>query len=260
MKDDCSVTGESSERKLAILSLHKVGDPSPGGWETWYYVPEPEFAAHLTYLRDNNWHVIDMATLLRALTEPSCLPARAALLTFDDGYRSTLDVALPLLLQFGYPAVVFVPTACVGMGSHSFDTNSREPDEPLCTWDELRELQRCGVSVQSHGATHRAFSTLTLAEQEEEMVRSKAVLEFELNKPVEMFCYPYGDGGTNPQQVGRMLKRSGYKAACLYDGLLAQLPITDPNRLSRLFIGRGSDLHTELAPHRSTSVNARLDV
>jgi len=221
---DFSVTDESSERKVAILAFHKVGDPSPGGWETWNYIPEPEFAAHLTYLRDNNWNVIDIATLLRALTNPSCLPARAALLTFDDGYRSTLDVALPLLLQFGYPAVVFVPAAHVGLGSHSFDANSHEPNEPLCNWDELRELERRGVSVQSHSMTHRAFSTLTSAEQEDEMVRSKEALESELNKPVEMFCFPYGDGGTNPLQVGSALKVAGYKAACLYDGLLLDCP------------------------------------
>lgn len=245
-KKNLTVSTKSSERKLAILGFHKVGEPSPSGWETWYYIPEAEFAGYLNYLRENNWQVIDLATLLRALREPNCLPQRSVLLTFDDGYRSTLEVALPLLLQFGYPAVVFVPTDHVGMGSHSFDANSHEPDEPLCNWDELRELERCGVSVQSHGATHRALSELTLAEQEAEMVRSKAALEAELRKLVEMFSYPYGDNGANPQEVGNALERAGYKAACLYDGFLASLPITDPNSLSRLFIGRGSDLQAEL--------------
>ena len=247
MQDQIPVeNAASSDRKLAILGFHKVGEPSAGGWETWYYVPESDFADTLSCLRENDWEVIDLAALLRGIADPASLPPRAALLTFDDGYLSVLEVALPVLLQFGFPAVIFVPTDCVGMGSHSFDANSREPDEPLCGWDELRELERHGVAVQSHGVTHRALSALGFADQEKEIVRSKAVIETELNRPVEMFSYPYGDNGANPAQVAETLRRAGYKAACLYDGFLATLPITDPYNLSRLYIGRGSDVRAEL--------------
>ena len=37
------------------------------------------------------------------------LPARAVLITFDDGYRDNLENAVPILSQHGYPAVLFVP-------------------------------------------------------------------------------------------------------------------------------------------------------
>src|SRR5262245_35207660 len=100
----------AEERMLAILGYHKVGAPSPGAWETWFYVPEHTFLGQLSYLRDNGWQVIDLATMLRGLTAPTELPHRAALITFDDGYRSVLEVALPCLRRFGYPAVHFVPT------------------------------------------------------------------------------------------------------------------------------------------------------
>ena len=134
---------------LAILGYHKVGAPSAGAWETWYYVPEPTFVAQLSYLRDNGWSVIDVATFLRGLRAPAGLPPRAALITFDDGYRSVLEVALPCLLRFGYPAVHFVPTDFIG-GRNRFDGGA-EPEEPICDWDELRELERQGVSVQRTG-------------------------------------------------------------------------------------------------------------
>jgi peptidoglycan/xylan/chitin deacetylase (PgdA/CDA1 family) len=39
------------------------------------------------------------------------LPARAAIISFDDGYRDNLEVALPLLLERRVPAVFFVATA-----------------------------------------------------------------------------------------------------------------------------------------------------
>jgi peptidoglycan/xylan/chitin deacetylase (PgdA/CDA1 family) len=235
-----------SQPVLAILGFHKVGAPSPGAWETWYYNTEEEFAGYLRYLSTSPWRVIDAATLVRGIAEPDSLPDRAVLLTFDDAYRSIHQVALPLLLQFNYPAVVFVPSDFVGKDSHSFDSNSSEPNEPLCNWDDLQKLDHHGVSVQSHSATHRAFSELTCSEQEEEMSRSKTVLEMELKKKVEILCFPYGDGGGDPQSVSAALEQTGYKAACVYDGHLNPLPLADPYRLSRLTIGRGSDLDAEL--------------
>src|SRR5262249_44465766 len=146
----------AGRRHLAILGYHKIGAPPPGGWETWSYVPEATFLEQLRSLADGGWQVIDVAALLRGLTAPETWPERAALLTFDDGCRSTLDVALPCLRRFGHPAVVFVPTGYVG-GRNDFDTDI-EPTEVLCDWDDLRELERGGVSVQSHGVAHRRFS------------------------------------------------------------------------------------------------------
>ena len=41
------------------------------------------------------------------------LPRRALLITFDDGYRSFVDVALPVLRRLGLPSVLFVTAACL---------------------------------------------------------------------------------------------------------------------------------------------------
>jgi hypothetical protein len=46
------VSEAAGERTVAVLSFHKVGAPSPGGWETWFYIPEGAFAAQLAYLRE----------------------------------------------------------------------------------------------------------------------------------------------------------------------------------------------------------------
>jgi peptidoglycan/xylan/chitin deacetylase (PgdA/CDA1 family) len=244
---EAATTNRAGQRALVILAFHKVGEPSPGAWETWYYTTVPEFLGYLSHLREHGWQVIDAATLVRGLCDPAALPPRAALLTFDDGYRSVLEVATPVLRRFGYPAVVFVPTAYVGRGSHSFDADSAEPNEPLCDWDELAELERLGVSVQSHGTTHRAFSRLDAAQRHEELRGSKAVLEARLGKPVELFSFPYGDGGADPREVSQALARTGYTAACLYDGLINPAPPSDPYRLSRLTLGRWGDPQTVLA-------------
>ena len=45
------------------------------------------------------------------------LPPRAVCITFDDGYRSVHDLALPILKELGLPATVFVTTGYVGGGN-----------------------------------------------------------------------------------------------------------------------------------------------
>lgn len=233
----------SSGRRLAILGFHKIGEPPPG-WESWFYIPEATFVGQLNYLHENGWQVVDVATFLRVLTASDSLPERAALLTFDDGYRSILDVALTWLRRFGYPAVLFVPTDFIG-GRNDFDAGI-EPEEAICDWDDLRELQRWGVCIQSHGASHQPFSSLGVAESDEELRRSKAVLEAGLGKPVEVFAYPYGDDGVDPQVVRAALKRAGYRAACLYGGGPNPLPNADPYGLTRLAMGPDTDLQAAL--------------
>ena len=238
-----------SARRLAILGYHKIGEP-PADWWSWFFVPGEIFAGHLSYLRKAGWQVMDILTFLRGITAPESLPERTALLTFDDGYRSMRTVALPLLLRFGYPAVLFVPTDYIG-GLNDFE-GGNEPEEAICDWDDLRELERSGVSVQSHGASHRSFSELDLAAQEEELIRSKATLEAGLKKPIEVFSYPYGDDGREPHSTVRALKRAGYRAACLYKGGPKPLggpnylPIVEPYRLIRLAMGPDTDLQTAL--------------
>ncbi len=197
-------------------------------------------------LREGGWNVIDVSTLLAGLDDQDAWPPNAVLITFDDGYRSNLEVAAPVLSRFGYPAVIFVPTQFIG-GCNAFDADIQyEPREIICGWDELFELERNGVSVQSHGVSHRRLSELSPGEQEHELSASKSVLESELGKPVELFSFPYGDGGGAPRTTADLLARCGYRGACLYGGGPMQLPVGDRFRLTRVAVGPDTDLASEL--------------
>ena len=235
---------QTGEQVLAILGFHKIGEPPTGNRATWFYVSEATFGSFLSRLQDDAWHVLDLQTFLVGVAVPARLPERSVLLTFDDGYRSMRQIALPWLLRFGYPSVLFVPTDFIGK-CNEFDAGI-EPQEAVCDWDDLRELQRHGVSVQSHGASHRRFSELAPGELEEELHRSKATLEAGLGTPVEAISYPYGDGGVDPQAVDAALERTGYRAACLYGGGPNRLPVANPYRLARLAIGPDTDLRAAL--------------
>jgi peptidoglycan/xylan/chitin deacetylase (PgdA/CDA1 family) len=238
--------GRRGGKTLAVLGYHKIGEPPPGGWPTWFYVPEAAFAAHLGYLREHDWKVINLGQFLRGLDDPKSLPERAALITFDDGCRSAVGAARTQLRRHNHSAVMFVPTDFIG-GRNEFDGGA-EPEERICDWDDLRLLEQAGIAVQSHGASHRRFSELSPAEQGAELSRSRAALEGGLDRPVEVLAYPFGDPGADAAVTADALRRCGYQAAFLYGGGPQPLP-SDPGasfpdrfRIARVAVGPDTDL------------------
>lgn len=229
---------------LSIFAYHHIGEPSTGGWRTWFYVPEEIFIGHLRILEEERIRVLDAGSFVGGLDDPSAWPDRVALITFDDGYHSVLDVARPHLEAFGFPGVLFVPTGYIG-GVNAFDAGN-QPEERICTWEELRMLERAGISVQCHGVSHRKFSSLSVEERERELLEGKAVLETGLGKRVDLFAYPYGDVGAGRRPPEELVRAAGYRAACLYGGGPISFnpgdPLRDRYRLPRLAIGPETDL------------------
>jgi peptidoglycan/xylan/chitin deacetylase (PgdA/CDA1 family) len=233
-----------TSRRLAILGFHKIGLPPPGHSSTWFYISESVFEGFLRWLQGSSWRVIDAETFLRGLDFPDSLPERAALLSFDDGYRSMRHVALPLLRSFGFPSVLFVPVSYIG-STNSFDADV-EPEEPICSWDDLEELQCGKVSVQSHGVTHRRLSTLDEAQLRYEVGYSKKAIESRMGHAVKIFSFPYGDNGREPQATTAVLREAGYSAAFLYGGGSNVIPPRDRFGLQRLAMGPNTDLTASL--------------
>jgi peptidoglycan/xylan/chitin deacetylase (PgdA/CDA1 family) len=229
---------------LVTLGFHKIGEPSPGGWQSWFYIAEATFAEQLRTLDDLGCSVIDVACLMRHLRSREALPKRPVLLTFDDGYKSMLTVALPRLRDMDYPAVLFVSTAFIG-GANEFD-DGVEPREAICDWDDLRVLGDSRVSIQSHGVSHTRFSSLTRSEKEAELSNSRAQLENGLGARVDLFAYPYGDCGGDIHEAASLLGATGYAAAFLY-GDNTPWSLDDPLRLPRVAMGPDTDLRRVFA-------------
>ncbi|PIO48442.1 MAG: hypothetical protein CMR00_04815 [[Chlorobium] sp. 445] len=78
---------------------------------------------------------------------------------FDDGYEDTFEVAYPILDALGLRASLFVITNWIGKPNH-WDANFFGTFQhiSLC---HLRQLAAAGWEIGSHGATHRALTTLS---------------------------------------------------------------------------------------------------
>lgn len=107
-----------SQGSLLILIYHRVfAEPDPLLED----VPDAAtFSAHMDLVAG----VLNVLPLSEAIARLSrqALPARAACITFDDGYANNLSVALPILQARKLPATVFVSTSFVEGGRMWNDT------------------------------------------------------------------------------------------------------------------------------------------
>jgi peptidoglycan/xylan/chitin deacetylase (PgdA/CDA1 family) len=93
--------------------------------------------------------------------------------------------------------------------------------EPLMlTWAELRRLAHEGWEVGSHTTNHVILTRVSLSEAKEEISSSGAVLQRELDRPVQLFAYPNGKSGDYDFAIKKFLADSGYVGAVTTDDRL----------------------------------------
>jgi peptidoglycan/xylan/chitin deacetylase (PgdA/CDA1 family) len=93
--------------------------------------------------------------------------------------------------------------------------------EPLMlSWAELRRLAHEGWEVGSHTTNHVILTRVSLSEAKEEISSSGAVLQRELDRPVQLFAYPNGKSGDYDFAIKKFLADSGYVGAVTTDDRL----------------------------------------
>lgn len=120
---------------------------------------------------------------------------KMVMITFDDGYASDYDAALPVLIKNGFLGTFFITVSHVNRPEY-------------LSWDAIRELKNEGMSVQSHSFNHVFLSHLKYNEIINEMKKSKDSLEGQLGSEIEYIAVP---GGRVSNQVIKAAAEVGYK-------------------------------------------------
>ena len=197
---------------LRVLMYHKVND-IPENPTT---IPVGLFDEQLSELADLGYHVVDLAAVLDHYTLGTPLPEKALLISFDDGYRDTLENALPLLQRYGFRAVIFVPVAYMEDATplpHESLLVERGVRNPTLDWGLMRELDAAGVRVESHGIAHRPLAEVSLDEAVREIGVSKLKLEEKLGRSVRAYAYVKGSEAHFHPVHESILKQAGYEIA-----------------------------------------------
>ena len=194
--------GHIADNALRILFYHRVCD------EADELAARPRrFSRQMEHLANAGFRVVDIPEAVRLLGNDE-LPSRTIALSFDDGFRDVAENALPVLVEYGFRATVFVATA-VTDGRASFSWYDRQP--PLLGWDEITALDRGGtLNFEAHSLTHPNLLRLDEDAARREIAESKKELEERLGRAVTVFCYP---AGVFSARESRLVEEAGFTAA-----------------------------------------------
>lgn len=206
---------------IRILFYHRVTDDRDE-----LAVRPRRFREQMEQLAGEGYRVLDVGRAAELLAAGE-LPSRAVALSFDDGYRSVAEQALPVLERHGFHATVFVATGVIDRRA-PLSWYRRQP--PLLEWEDVVRLDGGMLRFEAHSVTHPSLLALGDEEARAEIAGSKRELEERLGRPVEVFCYPAGLYGPRER---RLAGEAGFRAACTCEpGLNAAA--TDPLELRRI--------------------------
>jgi len=232
---------------LTILMYHKVDRIPRGAAHRGNYVLPAEFEKQLTALKSWGYESVTLNEWLAFREGKTSLPKKPLVISFDDGYRTTLTNAWPLLRSAGFSATVFLVSGLIGK-TNSWDVD--EIQEPLLDERDVREMQRGGCSFGSHTRTHVALTKTPAELAAQELSQSREELESLLGEPVTALCYPYAKQNS---VVRGLARAAGYETALIGRGGVNRAS-RDPYALRRIKI----DTTTTIAGLRRTLMRARL--
>jgi len=150
--------------------------------------------------------------------------------TFDDGFQSVLENALPELHQRKVPSTLFIPTDYLGQHPGWINNQDLEEcNEIVITADQLSSLSTDLVMIGSHCLTHPNLSVLSQQKIEKELVESKQKLEKMLHRELELLAFPYGAYNKNVLQLS---KKAGYRRC------FSAIPTFPAHKIDKYLIGR----------------------
>ncbi len=178
---------------VPILAYHQVSNVPE-----MYSIDPGEFEQHMQYLADHGYTAISLSELFAAKSGDKPLPKKPVIITFDDGYADNYLTALPIMEKYRMKGTVFIITGQVGQPEYM-------------TWEQIRVMQAKKTEIGSHTHNHVVLTEIRQSQLQDELVRSKQILETNLGQPVEFLAYPYGQ--FNQHTVAAM-KQAGYTGAC----------------------------------------------
>lgn len=151
------------------------------------------------------------------LTTPILLDGRTRLaagshyccVTFDDGFQSVIQNALPELEQRNVPAILFVTANALGKRADWWpETAGYEAQEHIVTAEQLRVIAAGRLTIGSHTLSHPRLTSLNDADATREIASSRLVLEEALGRRVTLFSVPFGEFD---DRVIRICRAAGYE-------------------------------------------------
>ena len=187
------ITAIADGAKVLVLNYHQIQDKANP-----LSITLADFEAQIKFLVDSGCITITPDELYAGLNGELDLPPKPVLITFDDGYLDNYTNAFPILKKYGLHATIFIIPAFTSVYPG------------YMTWEQLKEMEAGGITIESHTLTHPKLEELPDDEIRNELITSKNMLEENLGHPVEFLAYPTG---TYNLHIAGIAQDVGYKGA-----------------------------------------------
>lgn len=224
----------SQASAVSVLTYHNF-DPSVPGNIT---ISTEKFEAQVKWLKDNGYQIIPLQEAVAYLQgNTTSVPDKSVVITVDDGKESVYQYMAPIVKKYQIPVTLFIYPSAISNASYAM------------TWDQLRELQATGLfDIQSHTYWHPNFKQekerLSSDEYQKfvdnQLSKSKKVLEEKMGKSVTLLAWPYG---LYDEYLEKQAANAGYLMAFSIDG--RPLSKSDnPMAQPRYMVVQGQDIKT----------------
>ncbi|MDH4099341.1 MAG: polysaccharide deacetylase family protein [Nitrospirota bacterium] len=192
----------SKAYSVPVILYHRFADTSSNEMT----VTVREFEEQMALIKKEGYTVIPLKQLVDAyLGKGAFPPPKSVVLVVDDAHRSFYETGHPIMKRLGYPATLFVYPSCISRASYAM------------TWEQLREVGKNGVDIQSHTYYHPNFKVEARKQSpadyekfvNDQLRKSKRVLEEKIGKQISYLAYPFG---LFDDVVERKLLENGYEA------------------------------------------------
>lgn len=261
--------------ELTIIGYHEIAAPQQALIPDYAVTPQ-QFEQQVLWLKNHGFQFVSMDDVLAARAGKKPLPAKAVLLSFDDGYASFYQHAYPLIKHYRIPVVLaLVGNWLLPEGNQPVDFDGKTISRnSMFSWAQLREMSDSGlVEIASHtydlhdgilanpqgnmqpAVTARLYDPATKTYEPDQAYRTRLYNDFKANndlfikhglKKPRIMVWPYGRYNNDALDIASQLGMP--ITFTLDDG--PNLPSTPLSALRRILVDRSmtpSDLGHEIS-------------
>jgi len=136
---------------------------------------------------------LDYASSVKLIDNIVSDRSKVVMINFDDGRKSQLIYAKPILDEYGFKASFFIICGRVGTEPSSMN------------WQDIAELKKDGMDIESHSMTHTNLNRLSTNALKFEIGGSKQCFA-KRGYNTSIFGYPFNLGSNKPSVVNLVAK------------------------------------------------------
>jgi len=185
---------EADQSKAAILSYYRIDEPE--------YINSSlsfeQFHAHIKEIQNGDYTILPLPEIMAAIKNKQELPPKTIAITFEGGFSSIKNKAIPLLIENSIPFTIFIASNTASIPSH-------------LDWKALKKVSKYeGATFGILPADYKHITHLEKSEITRLINQSRIAFKNNMGLEAKFFSYPFGEISSALENI---LSAQGFDAA-----------------------------------------------